>query len=90
MIDNDKKEMVRVDVIKIKLNTGCVSLLRTRNSTRKNHILSITNKQFRRNLFLSFIVPSTNASFAICIASKFLCALSSSVHMLRFLQNLLK
>ena len=44
---------------------------------------------------MSFIVPSTQAAFAIFIAREILCfkklpALGSSVHMLRFLQSLLK
>ena len=46
-------------------------------------------------VILSFIVPSTQAAFAICIAREILCfkklhALGSSVHMLRILQSLLK
>ena len=73
----------------IKINTGYVSSIRTRNSTRENIIYKCSSK-----VILSFIVPSTQAAFAIFIAREILCfkklpALGSSVHMLRFLQSLL-
>ena len=80
----------------IKIDTDYVSSMRTRNSTRENIIYKCyKSKKFRRKLFLSFIVPSTQTAFAICIAReivsfKKLLALGSSVHMLMFLQSLLK
>ena len=52
-------------------------------------------QKFQKKIILSFIVPSTQAVFAICLAREILFfkklpALGSSVHMLRFLQSLLK
>ena len=57
--------------------------------TRKYNIQVVQIKNFVE-VNLSFIVPSTQAAFAICIAREILCfkklpALGSSVHMLRFL-----
>ena len=79
----------------IKIDTGYVSSIRTRNSTRENIIYKCYKLKTSSKVILSFIVPSTQAAFAICIAREILCfkkqsALGSSVHMLRFLQSLLK
>ena len=72
--------------------------MRTRKSTQEKNISKyncVTNKKFSSKVVLSFIVPSTQAAFAIGIAREILCftklpALGSSVHMLGFLQSLLK
>ena len=79
----------------IKIDTGYVFSIRTRNSTRDNIIYKCYKKKISSKVILSFIVLSTQAAFAICIAReilgfKKLPALGSSVHMLRFLQSLLK
>ena len=78
----------------IKVDTGYVSSIRTRKSTRKYNIQELQIK-ISSKVILSFIVPSTQAASAICIAKEILCFkklpdLGSSVHMLRFLQSLLK
>ena len=88
--------MTRVDVLTIKIDTGYVSSIRTLNSTlEKKQYKSATNEKNSSKVILPFNVPSTPAAFAICIASeilrfKKLPALGSSVHMLMFLQSLLK
>ena len=87
--------MTSVDVLTTKIGTGYISSIRTRNSTRENIIYKCYKLKILSIVVLSFIVSSTQAAFAICIAREILCfknlpALDSSVHMLRFLQSLLK
>ena len=59
------------------------------------HIYCVTNKKISSKLVFSFIVPSTQAAFAICIAREIICvrklpALISSVHMHKFLESLFR
>ena len=72
-----------------KIDTGYLSSIRTRNSTRENILYKCYKYKISSKVILSFIVPSTQAAFAICFAREILCfrklpALGSSVHMLRF------
>ena len=83
-------------MIKIKINTGYISSIRTCNSTReKKTIFYRLQTKISSTVYLSFIVPIMHAEFAICIVREIPCLkklheLVSSVDMLRFLQSLLK
>ena len=67
------KEMTSVDVDTNKIDTGYVSSIRTRNSTRENIIYKCYKEKISSKVILSFIVPCTQAAFAICIAREILC-----------------
>ena len=87
--------MTSVDVLAIKIDTGSVSSIRTRNLTRENIIYKSYKEKITSKVLLLYVVPSTQTAFAICIARQILLleklpALGSSVQMLRFLENVLE
>ena len=83
--------MTSVDVLAIKIDTGSVFSIRTRNLTRENIIYKSYKEKITSKVLLLYVVPSTQTAFAICIARQILLleklpALGSSVQMLRFLE----